>query len=239
MTTLIVVAVEKEAEAIARCGARVVVAGIGRTNAAAETTRAILQDGPFDCVISAGIAGALPGSGLVHGDLVLASECVYVEEGLMTPEGFRDMRGLGFPLGDFEGNRVPVDSARAASAARALGIRLGPIATVATCSGSDAAAAEVVRRTGAVAEAMEGAAVVHAGRRLRIPGLELRAISNTTGNRTSQQWNIAAALDALRVGVDRVLAALDEDARPHADKDAAKDFAKDAAKHSSSQAHGK
>lgn len=211
MTTLVVVAVDKEAEALAGCGARVVVAGIGRTNAAAETTRALLQEGPFDCVISAGIAGALPGGGLSLGDLVLATECVYVEEGLITPEGFRDMRGLGFPLGDFEGNRVPVDPGRLASARRVTGIRTGAIATVATCSGSDAAAEEVVRRTTAIAEAMEGAAVVHAARRLGIPGLELRAISNTTGNRSAQRWDIAVAMTALRDGVTRVLAALGDD----------------------------
>ena len=41
--------------------------------------------------------------------LVLA--CVYAEEGLLTSEGFGDMTALGFPLGDFEGNTVPVDPA--------------------------------------------------------------------------------------------------------------------------------
>ena len=57
----------------------------------------------------------------------------------------------------------------------------GPTATGAQCSGTEAAAREIVRRTGAVAEAMEGAAVVHAARRLGTAGIELRVISNTTG----------------------------------------------------------
>ena len=68
---------------------------------------------------------------------------------------------------------------------------------MATCSGTDAAARSVAERTRAVAEAMEGAAVVHAARRLRVPAIELRAISNTTGERDGQQWDLPAALDAL------------------------------------------
>jgi futalosine hydrolase len=192
---LFITAVEAEARALECVEARVVVGGIGRTNAAAATTEAILRHGPFDLVISTGIAGALPGSGLTLGEVVVASHCVYVEEGLATPEGFRDMEQMGFPLGDFAGNVVPVDAATLH--------RFGPfghvgrIATVATCSGSDEAAAEVARRTGAVAEAMEGAAVVHAARRVRVPAIEIRAISNTTGYRARQAWDIPKAIQAL------------------------------------------
>jgi len=197
MRFLIVTSVEAEAKAIGEfADALVVVAGIGRTNAACATTEAILTRGPFDGVVSAGIAGAMPGSGLALGDVVAATSCVYVEEGLSTADGFGDMRALGFPLGDFEGNTVPVD-AGLLQRARDCGLHTAPIATVATCSGTEAAAVEVVRRTGALAEAMEGAAVVHAARRLKTPAIEIRAISNTTGDRPKQQWNIPRALDSL------------------------------------------
>src|SRR5262249_14258648 len=151
-------------------GMIVVAGGIGRTNAACATTVGILRSGPFDAVISAGIAGALPGSSLDVGDAMIASHCVYAEEGIAIPAGFRDMRELGFTLGDFEGNSVPVNESLLARLSQAF--RSGAIATVATCSGTDAAAAEVVRRTGALAEAMEGAAVVHAARRLGVPAIE-------------------------------------------------------------------
>lgn len=203
---LVVTAVSQEAAALGAfedSQALVVAGGIGRTNAAAETTRAILEQGPFAAVLSAGIAGCLPGAGLELGDLVVASECVYAEEGLLTPEGFKDMRGLGFPLGDFEGNVVPVGAALLAALRSSF--RVGPIATVATCSGTDAAAAEIVRRTGALAEAMEGAAVVHAARRLGIPAIELRSISNSTGDRASQRWEIQRAFAALGSGVRRAV----------------------------------
>ena len=206
--TLVIVAVEAERAALgARCLAapevRVVVAGIGRTNAAAATAEALAEaraaGAPFAAVISTGIAGALPGSNLAIGTVLVSDACIYAEEGIALPEGQGDMRALGFPLGDFEGNRVPVDGALLV-AFRALGPAC-EIATVATCSGTDAAALSVRTRTGAMAEAMEGAAVVHAARRVGVPAIEIRSISNTTGDRATQRWDISAAFAALqRVG---------------------------------------
>lgn len=199
-------AVGREAETVpAGAGVVTVAGGIGRTNAAAATTEAILRHGPR-AVLSVGVAGVLPGSELALGEIVVASRCVYVEEGLVTPAGFADMRGLGFPLGDFEGNAVPVSETLLARLG-SIG-RTGAIATVATCSGTDDAAREVVRRTSAIAEAMEGAAVVHAARRLGVPAIEIRAISNTTGDRERQRWDLSLACDALRRAMSEALEAL-------------------------------
>ena len=75
--------------------------------------------------------------------------------------------------------------------------RVGSIATVATCSATDELADEIALRTGSVAEAMEGAAVLHAARVLGVPALELRVISNTTGNRGEQVWDLPRAFEAL------------------------------------------
>ena len=70
-----------------------------------------------------------------------------------------DMAAMGFSLGDFEGNSVPVDESLLDLAGSF--ILIGPIATVATCSGTDEAAASIARRTSALAEAMvEIAAIV-------------------------------------------------------------------------------
>jgi nucleoside phosphorylase len=44
---------------------------------------------------------------------------------------------------------------------------------------------------------MEGAAVVHAARRLGIAGGEVRVISNSTGDRERQRWDMARAMAAL------------------------------------------
>lgn len=207
MRVLIVTSVPAEAEAIGlHDGAEIIVSGIGRTNAAAATTEAILCGGPIDAVMNIGIAGALPGEDLHLGAAVVATSCVYVEEGLIAPAGFADMAAMGLGLGDFEGNAVPVDARLLSLLAPRF--RTGPIATVATCSGTDAAASAVARRTGAIAEAMEGAAVVHAARRKNVPAIELRVVSNTTGDRDRQQWDLAGALAVLGRSVDEALAAL-------------------------------
>ncbi len=193
---LIVTAVQAEAKAIGRPkGTFVIASGIGRTNAAATTTASILSDGPFQWVINIGVAGALPNSGLEIGDVVVATSCVYVEEGLQTPDGFQDMNQMGFSLGNFDGNNVPVDKWMLEQLG-GLG-RQGVIATVATCSGSDEQANIVASRTGAICEAMEGAAVVHAAQRLNAPSIEIRVISNSTGHRSMQDWNIELALGKL------------------------------------------
>ena len=213
---LAVVAVEAEANAIGEFdGIDVVVAGIGRTNAAAATVEALLERGPFDAVCSVGVAGALPASGLAIGDLALGRDAVYAEEGIETPEGVGDMTALGFPLGDFEGNRVPADPGLL-EALRPIVEEIGngavgSIATVATCSGTDRRAAEVAGRTGALAEAMEGAAVLHAARRRGVPAIELRAISNTTGDRSRQRWDLPAAFESLRTVWPRIVSRLRRD----------------------------
>ena len=204
MRTLIITAVQAEADAIGQLpDVTVVAGGVGRTNAAASTTRSLLENGPFSRVISAGIAGILPGNDLKVGDVLLASECVYMEEGIETPEGFQDMDAMGFPLGEFKGNHVPVDTAWLERCPAEL--PRGPIATVATCSGTDDLARLVHQRTGGMAEAMEGAAVLHAAGRLDVPGLEVRSMSNFTGHRSSQQWDIAKALESLRPAVEAIM----------------------------------
>ena len=209
---LIVVAAPAEAAAVCRAfgigpvaaawerlelGARfdLVVSGIGKANAAGATARSLdLQR--HDRVVSAGIAGALPGSSLEIGSIVAAEACVYSEEGIETPDGFLDCGQMGFPLGDFPGRAVPVD-AGVLSWLSTVSDRIGKIATVSTCSGTDELARRVVERTGAIAEAMEGAAVVQVARRLGVAGGELRVVSNTTGDRGRQVWKIREALDRL------------------------------------------
>lgn len=188
--------------------ARILAAGVGRTNASAATTLALVEDGPFDAVLSVGVAGALPGIDppLDPGALVIGSESVYHEEGLLVPDGFLDMTGLGFPLGPFEGNRVPADPGLLESL-RNLGT-CGPIATVASCSGTDEAALEVHRRTSALVEAMEGAAVLHAALLQGVPAIELRVVSNTTGDRDQQVWDLPAAFEGLATAMPLVEARL-------------------------------
>lgn len=174
-----------------------VVSGVGKANAAGAVAR-VLHPAIHGGVLSVGIAGALPRSSgpLAIRAVVVATACVYADEGLLTPEGFTDLGAMGFPLGPFQGPLIPVGP-QLVEALRPLADAAGPVATVSTCSGTDPLAHQVAARTGALAEAMEGAAVAHAGARLGVPAGELRVISNTTGNRAGQSWDLRGALARL------------------------------------------
>jgi nucleoside phosphorylase len=56
---------------------------------------------------------------------------------------------------------------------------------------------EIRVRTGALAEAMEGAAVGMVAARLGVAFAEVRVISNNTGDRGGQAWDLPGALAGL------------------------------------------
>ncbi len=179
-----------------------VVTGVGKANAAGGVGR-IGDPERHSGVIGAGIAGALPGSSLELGQTVLATRSVFADEGLLTPSAFVSVEAMGFPADWAAGDLADADRALG-DALDSLADGRGVLATVSTCSGTDQAAAEVVRRTGAVAESMEGAAVVLAAHRLGLPAVELRVISNTTGDRDRQRWDLGRALSRLADVIGRL-----------------------------------
>ena len=92
----------------------------------------------------------------------------------------------------------------AQDAAARLGVPIVRGATVSTCSGTDASSRRLHERTHADLETMEGAAVAFVCRQLELPLLHLRAVSNWTGDRDRGDWNVGAAIDALRHGLQRL-----------------------------------
>ena len=194
--------------------------GVGKSPAAARTALAVRRYQPL-YLLNDGVAGVLPpahdsAAEIAHptiGDAVLATASVFADEGLRTADGFIGCDEMGFPPvpgdGPHGGLAVPPDSELARLLAP-VSDRTGPIATVSACSGTTATARELADRTGAVAEAMEGAAVGLAARLASEPDpaagddgfpppafAELRVISNTTGDRDRQRWDLAGALDRL------------------------------------------
>lgn len=176
------------------------ITGVGKANAAGATAWALASRN-HSAVVNLGIAGSLPGEDgtprLPLGAAALADASIFADEGLFSDEGFVDVASMGFPPLPGEGGcSVPADPTLLA-ALRPLADAVGPVATVSTCAGADALAAEVARRTGALAEAMEGAACALAAARAGAPFVELRVISNTTGSRRRQRWDMRGALDRL------------------------------------------
>lgn len=182
-------------------GLHLLVTGVGKANAAGGVVHAVAAR-RWAAVINLGVAGALPGSGLTPGDVVVATRSVFADEGVATESGWRSVSDLGFAATPDD---RPVEPAPwLLDRLSGLADRADAIATVSTGAGTDALAQEVARRTGAVAEAMEGAAIGAALLRFAvasdtaaIPFIELRVISNATGDRSRQGWDLPKALARL------------------------------------------
>ena len=93
--------------------------GIGTVNAAHALTCQLEQQLP-DLVIQFGIGGAYVPTGLPIRSVVLATEEVYGDVGVVTPEGWKPVDEIGIPLvhGDPPRfNRFPLDPQLVATAA--------------------------------------------------------------------------------------------------------------------------
>ena len=178
--------------------------GVGKVNAAAATAVMIDRYRPR-LVINTGCAGAYIGSGLSIGNLVVVSEEVLADEGVIVADGWKDLRYMNLPSIEQKGhncyNVLPLSrhaSEKALQLADYYGVSLmrGRSATVSTCSGTRCYAAELSLRWNALIENMEGAAVAQVCLRCGIDCLEIRGISNLVEERDMKTWNIPRAVEA-------------------------------------------
>ena len=124
-------------------------------------------------------------------EVVCASDEIYGDLGAQSPEGFLDMKALGFPLVPGDAplfNEIPLQVFPVAKRARFV--------TVSTCSGTEHAAREIETRTGGAVENMEGAAIAHVAHLHGIHVGEVRGISNIVTNRDKKAWRLQEAADA-------------------------------------------
>lgn len=188
-------------------------AGIGKANAGAAAASLIERYRP-GLVIITGCGGAYPGSGLSVGELAVASDELFGDEGTVTPDGWMDLREMGLPLFQ-EGERcwyntIPLarhEAEKVMQLADSHGLRLvrGRFVTVSCCSGTLARGLELGRRYQAVCENMEGAAVALVSLRYGIPCLEIRGISNLVEDRDRSRWDIGRAVEAAQRFVLKVI----------------------------------
>lgn len=157
-------------------------------------------------VLLFGVAGAYPPRHrsqrppLAIGDVCIVGSDRLGDEGVETPNGFRTLNELG--LGD--AGPFPANPKMAAEAAERLGVPVVRGVTVSTCSGTETASQRLAARSGADVETMEGAAVAYVCRQRELPLLQVRAISNWTGDRDRGEWDLGAAVDAVQRAVRRL-----------------------------------
>lgn len=193
-----------------------VFSGMGKVNAAHAATILIREFGP-SFVLNFGICGAYPSSGLSVGDIALATEEIYADEGVFAGDGFHTLEAIGIPLlkkgGKNYFNRFPADTKLRRKAEGAIGEMLlddgnrydcagifcdvsaksGPFATVSTCTGTLSAARKIEKRFGVICENMEGAAVAQVCALLGVRFVEIRGVSNIVEDRDLSRWDIKAA----------------------------------------------
>jgi len=192
--------------------------GVGKANAAATCTELILQQRPTAMILF-GCGGAYLDSGLQIGDLAVASEEIFGDEGSLSQDGFLNLEQLDLPLDSTNGqrlyNRIPLDGALSEMAASSLSgfcasenrqLKSGPFVTVSTCSGTMASSLELEGRTGGICENMEGAAAALVCHRYGVPLIEVRGISNLVEDRNSSAWNLPAATGTAQNAVRFLLA---------------------------------
>lgn len=180
------------------------VTGVGKANAAGAVGTA-LASGVYRRVLVVGIAGALPGCGIEMGKAASIERAVLADEGVETGSGFLAVDEMGFPPIP-GGCSIPAD-ARMCAALERIGER-ATVATVSTCSGTDARALDVARRTGAGLEDMETAAVGLVCARMGVAWGASRVVSNTTGERSEQRWEMRRALAEVERIIGPAIAAL-------------------------------
>ncbi len=176
--------------------------GIGKANAAHAASIMIREYSP-SLIVSFGIGGAYPSSGLEVGDLAVAQREIYTDEGVFLKDGFHDLKMIGIPTvragrrSYF--NEFPSDRSLARKALCAAGYvanaRIGAFATVSSCTGTRKRSLEIEKRFGVICENMEGAAVAQICRLYGVPFVEIRGISNIVEDRDTRKWNVRLAAE--------------------------------------------
>jgi len=177
---------------------KVLITGIGQVNAALALTAMLEYDRP-DVVIMTGCAGAYSGASIKTGDVAVATEEIYAEAGIMTPEGLKGMEETGFPLVESKGkpffSRFPLSGKyNELIVAANPGIHTGPFLTVSTISGTAGRGKELFARFGSLCENMEGAAAAQVCLVYGVPFVEIRGVSNMVEDRDKDKWDIDTAM---------------------------------------------
>jgi futalosine hydrolase len=170
-------------------------AGIGKVNAA-HAAAIMIRDYFPSVIVSFGIGGAYPSSGLKVGDLAVAKTEIYADEGVLLKDGFHTLEAIGIPTVRAGGRRYfndfPADRALTRKALHAAGrvshSSAGRFATVSICTGTRKRALEIEKRFDVICENMEGAAVAQICRLYGVPFVEIRGISNIVEDRDTGKW---------------------------------------------------
>ncbi len=179
--------------------------GIGLSSMAMQLTR-LLERRTYQAVLLCGCGGSFAQAGLTNGDLVLAEAEVFADLGVATAADFTPLEQLNISL-PIElvppcQQRFSLQSSLLNWARKQLPQAVcGTFVSVNCCSGHPQLSVELEQRSGAICENMEGAAAAQVCAEYQLPLLEIRGISNPTGTRDPQQWELRRGAEAAQRAV--------------------------------------
>jgi len=148
----------------------------------------------YHLVINVGIAGAFDRS-IALGDVVEITEDTFSELGAEDDKRFISIEKLGFGASIFK----PTTSI--SQFTKKLSLKQAKAITVNTVHGNDDTIAAIVERLNPQIESMEGAAFFYACHELKVPCIQIRAVSNYVEKRNRDNWEIGLAIKNLNTFV--------------------------------------
>jgi futalosine hydrolase len=172
---------------VANCS--VLITGVGMVPTAFALGRH-LPHNVYNLVINLGIAGSFDRN-IKLGDVLEITKDTQAELGAEDGTRFISIEQLGLGAGIFNPTSSLSHFTKTINPQKATAI------TVNTVHGNEAAIAAVTARLNPQLESMEGAAFFYACRELKVPCVQIRAVSNYVEKRNRDNWQIGLAVKNL------------------------------------------
>lgn len=144
----------------------------------------------YNLVINLGIAGSFDRA-IKLGDVLEISQDTFAELGAEDDTRFINIEQLGFGAGIFSPTTTLNHFAPQINTVKATAI------TVNTVHGNEASIEAISARLNPQLESMEGAAFFYACHELKVPAIQIRAVSNYVEKRNRDNWEIGLAVKNL------------------------------------------
>lgn len=171
---------------------RLLITGVGMV-ATAFALGNHLAKNKYDLVINLGIAGSFD-QNIALGEVLEISDDTFAELGAEDGDGFLPVDQLGFGESACKPTTKLADLYNLFNT---FNLKTAKAITVNTVHGNDASIKKVVERLNPQLESMEGAAFFYACRQIKVPCMQIRAVSNYVEKRNRDSWQIGLAIKNL------------------------------------------
>lgn len=175
---------------------RILITGVGMV-ATAFALGMHLATNRYDLAINAGIAGSFDRS-LSIGQVLSVSEDFFAELGAEDDEDFLPIDKLGFGESLVQPIQPEFD----------INLKQAKAITVSRVHGNETTIYKTMSRLHPQLESMEGAAFFYSCNQVKLPSVQIRAVSNYVERRNLSNWNIELAVQNLNTSVISLLETL-------------------------------